>query len=108
MHLLIALAAHETAHMLSAVLLKIKFHKVRITLFGFNLNADTESLLFAKKIILFLSGPFINFCLYFIFVDTIYESFANMNIFLCIVNLIPIVPLDGGNICKSILETFLL
>ncbi len=107
MHLLIALAVHETAHMLSAVLLKIKFHKVKITIFGFNLNADTENLLFAKKIILFLAGPFINLCLYFIFVDTLYESFANANIFLCIVNMIPIVPLDGGNICKSILEIFL-
>ncbi|HCX63539.1 MAG TPA: hypothetical protein DHU59_14035 [Clostridiales bacterium] len=107
MHLLIALAAHETAHLLSAILLKIKFHKVKITLFGFNLNADLENLMFVKKLVLFLSGPLINFCLYFIFVDTVYEHFANMNIFLCIVNLIPIVPLDGGNICKSVLEIFL-
>ncbi len=107
MHILIALAAHETAHLLSAVMLKIKFHKLKITLFGFNLNANLESVLFVKKIILFISGPIVNFCLFLIFMDTIYNNFAEINLFLCIVNLIPIVPLDGGNICKSVMEAFL-
>ncbi|WP_312699525.1 site-2 protease family protein [Sedimentibacter sp.] len=107
MHLLIALTAHETAHLLSAILLKIKFHKVKITLFGFNFDADLENIMFVKKMVLFLSGPLMNFCLYIIFADTAYDYFANINIFLCIVNLIPIVPLDGGNICKTILEIFL-
>lgn len=107
MHLLIALAAHETAHLLAAILLKIKFRKVKITMFGFNMNADLENIVFVKKVVLLLSGPLVNFCLFIIFFDTVYESFANANIFLCIVNLIPIVPLDGGNLCKAVLEIFL-
>ncbi len=107
MFILIALAAHETAHLISAVILNIKFDKVKITLFGFNLNADLESIAFIKKILLFLSGPACNICLYIIFRNTIYNDFADINMFLAIVNMIPIVPLDGGNICKSVLELFL-
>lgn len=107
MFIIIALAAHETAHLISAVILNIKFDKVKITLFGFNLNADLESTAFVKKLFLFLSGPACNICLYFIFRNTMYDEFADINMFLTIVNMIPIVPVDGGNICKSVLEIFL-
>ena len=106
MLIIIALAAHEAAHLFSAVLLNIKFDKVKITLFGFNLNADLESARFLKKIILFSSGPVCNACLYLGFRNTVYIDFANINIFLACINMIPIVPLDGGNICKSLLELF--
>jgi Zn-dependent protease len=101
------LTAHEAAHLFSAVLLNIKFDKVKITLFGFTFNADLESTVFLKKLILFMSGPVCNACLYIGFRNSNYSSFANINLFLACINMIPIVPLDGGNICKSILELFL-
>lgn len=107
MLILIALAAHEAAHLISAVVLKIRFDKFKITLFGFNFDADLESIAFIKKIVLFLSGPACNLGLYLLFKNTKYAEFAGVNIFLAIVNMIPIVPLDGGNICKSVLEVFL-
>ncbi len=107
MLIIIALSAHEAAHLISAVILKIKFNKFKITLFGYNLNTDLDSLKLVKKIFLFLSGPACNLCLYFIFINTKYNNFADISLFLAIVNMIPIVPLDGGNICKSILEVFL-
>lgn len=107
MQLILALTAHEAAHLFSAVILKIKFSKVKITLFGFNFDADLESIAFIKKVFLFFSGPACNICLFFIFKNTNYKEFADANIFLAGINMIPIVPLDGGNICKSILEIFL-
>lgn len=107
MHLIIALLAHEVFHLFAALLLNVEFYKVKITLFGFNLNADLDNVLHAKKIILFLAGPACNFCLYFGFRNTEYFDFANINLFLAYMNLVPIVPLDGGNICKTVLEVFL-
>ena len=107
MLLVLALAAHEVAHLFSAVILNIKFQKVKITLFGFNINADLENIDLKRKIILFIAGPLCNACLYFGFKNTEYNDFASANIFLACVNMIPIVPLDGGNICKAILEIFL-
>jgi len=107
MLIIFALGAHEIAHLFSAVILNIKFDKVKITLFGFNFNADLENIYYVKKIILFIAGPVCNACLYLGFRNTIYCNFANINIFLASINMIPIVPLDGGNLCKSILEIFL-
>jgi len=107
MHLIIALSAHEAAHLFTAILLNIRFTKVRITFFGLNINAHLETVSQAKKIILFFAGPACNLILYFGFRNTEYLRFANMNLFLAYMNLIPLVPLDGGNICKAILEVFL-
>jgi stage IV sporulation protein FB len=107
MHLIIALLAHEVSHVFSAILLNIEFTKVKITIFGFNLNANLDRISPAKKIILFFAGPAFNLCLYFGFRNTEYFKFANMSLFLAYINLIPIVPLDGGNICKTVLEVFL-
>lgn len=107
MQLIIALAAHEVSHLFSAILLDIGFTKVKITLFGFNLNAKLDNISFIKKIFLFLAGPLCNICFYFGFRNTKFFNFANINLFLAYMNLIPIVPLDGGNICKTVLETFL-
>lgn len=106
MHLIIGLLAHEVFHLFVALLLNVEFSKVKITLFGFNLSADLDNVLHAKKIILFFAGPACNFFLYFGFRNTEYFDFANINLFLAYMNLVPIVPLDGGNICKTILEVF--
>lgn len=107
MAIFIALVIHEIAHLFSAIILNIKFDKVKITLFGFNINADLDNVSLFKKIILFFSGPLCNIFLYIVLRNSSYNSFAEINFFLAFVNLIPIVPLDGGNICKSILEYFL-
>ncbi|NLJ58100.1 MAG: hypothetical protein GX339_04555 [Tissierellia bacterium] len=107
MALIIALSAHEVAHLFSAILLNIKFSKVKITLFGFNFDANLENVSYFKKILLFFSGPGCNLALYFGLRNTEYSYFANINLFLAYMNLVPIVPLDGGNICRTIMEFFL-
>ncbi len=105
--IVIALTIHEVGHLVAALILRIKFQRIKITLFGFNLNANLESIKLSKKIMLFFAGPFLNLVMFFVLADTEYNSFANANIFLAGVNMIPVVPLDGGNICKSILEKIL-
>ncbi|MBP1924937.1 stage IV sporulation protein FB [Sedimentibacter acidaminivorans] len=105
--IVIALTIHEVGHLVAAVILKIKFQRIKITLFGFNLNANLESIKLGNKILLFFSGPFLNLVMFFILADTDYNDFADINIFLAVVNMIPVIPLDGGNICKAILEKIL-
>ena len=107
MSLLIALAAHEIAHLFFAILLNIKFSRVKISLFGFNFDANLENISYLKKILLFFSGPACNLLLYAGIKNTEYFYFANINLFLAYINLVPIVPLDGGNICKTLMEIFL-
>ncbi len=107
MGVVVALAAHEAAHLFSAILLNIEFSKFKITLFGFNFDADLNRISHIKKVVLFFSGPACNLCIYLVFKNSQYINFANINLFLAYMNLIPIVPLDGGNICKTILEVFL-
>ena len=107
MTIVIALAIHEVGHLIAAIMLNIKFQRFKITLFGFNLDADLENVSLIKKIILFFAGPFFNIIVFCMLRYTKYYNFANINIFLSIVNMIPIVPLDGGNLCKAVLESIL-
>lgn len=102
--IVIALAIHEVGHIIVAVILHIKFERIKITLFGFNLNANLDDIKLIEKIILFFAGPFFNVAMFLIFRNSKYNNFAEINIFLAYINMIPIIPLDGGNICKSILE----
>lgn len=57
MHLIIALLAHEVSHVFSAILLNIEFTKVKITIFGFNLNANLDRISPAKKSFYSLQAP---------------------------------------------------
>lgn len=100
----IALTIHEVGHIIAAVILNIKFQRIKITLFGFNLKANLDEIKLIDKTILFFAGPFLNIVMFFILRNTEYNTFADINIFLAYINMIPIVPLDGGNICKAMLE----
>lgn len=103
----IALIIHETGHLIAVIFLGIKFRRIKITLFGFNINVDLEELSFVKKFILFFSGPLFNLLMCFASAERGYVEFADINRFLFCANLMPVMPLDGGNICKSVLEAFL-
>lgn len=105
MTIAIALAIHEIGHLLAAALLNIKYQRIKVTLFGFNLNVDLDHTGLIKKIILFFAGPLFNIIVFCMLRDTKYSNFAEINKFLSLVNMIPVVPLDGGNICKSFLES---
>ncbi|MDD2493825.1 MAG: hypothetical protein PHE29_01395 [Tissierellia bacterium] len=107
MTIVIALTIHEFGHLIAAFLLKIKLQRFKITLFGFNLSADLENIKLYKKNILFFAGPFSNIIVFCILKYTKYYNFAQINLFLSLINMIPILPLDGGNICKTILDSII-
>lgn len=54
-----------------------------------------------QNILIFIIGPISNFILALIFKDI--KIIYDINMFLCILNLVPIYPLDGYNILKNLL-----
>ena len=104
---IISITFHEIGHIVMSKILKVKIDKPRFNFFGYSSKMNNDKFLY--KVIVLLSGPIINF----IFSGIVYNlkidynlrmAIFYMNLFLGIVNLFPILPLDGGNILKIIFE----
>lgn len=91
---------HELSHMCVGAILGEKIELLKITLSGVNVSFSkdilTSNISLIKKMLIYLAGPISNMILAMMFRDIklVYE----INIFLAILNLIPIFPLDGYNI----------
>ena len=101
---------HELAHLLSAKCIGLKCSHITFYPFGLNLKLkNTIIYSLSDEIILYLSGPFSNILMALI---TLFAGFKNQyfvdfyfkNIALCLVNILPIIPLDGGMVLKKILN----
>ena len=103
---------HEIAHLIAGIILGLKVKKVNFTIAGFTiefLEADADNYIIKSKkrlknkILIDLGGPFVN--LIFVILALILNlpeiMYANLIIFL--INIFPILPLDGGRILRNIL-----
>ena len=113
---------HELGHLFIGILLGFKPTKLEIMPYGLSVGFEVKyddynkkikkgNILSIKKIIIALSGPIINLIITVIFLlfnITFFgierELVIYSNILIGIFNLIPIYPLDGGRIIKSILH----
>lgn len=99
---------HEMAHALTGVLLGLKIKKIEIFPFGLkiiyegnNNNKNIE----IKKFIIVLVGPLINLIIMvFAIAFNLHTNIVYTNLIIAGFNLIPIYPLDGGRILKSLLS----
>jgi len=97
---------HELSHVLVATLLSKKLSRVFIGISGmtaffkydFNIR---DKIYYIKETIIYLAGPLSNMLVAYIFRDI--KFIFEINIFLAILNLLPVYPLDGYNILKYIL-----
>lgn len=100
---------HETAHLAAALFIGLKVSHISLHPFGVNLKLK-NTLVYSiwDEIILYLSGPLLNLILSLISITLfkgalLYDYAFAVNIALFAVNMLPIYPLDGGNITKKIL-----
>ena len=107
---LISITLHELAHIIIAKFFKINLKNLRVSIFGASLEIEKKSNnKQIKKILMYLAGPIVNLAFAFIvYKEGIFRSnkmemvYTNLSLFLF--NLLPIIPLDGGNILKEILK----
>ena len=102
---------HEFAHVFCAKALKIPISKIIIYPFGVCAKlSDIYIKNSEKEFAVAFSGPFLNLVLFWlcIFISNTHPEplityCADINLAMCILNLIPALPLDGGRMLKSIL-----
>lgn len=120
---------HELSHLFSGILVGLKPESIKISPYGFSIQFKTNcedynikikraNLLSLKKMLIALAGPVANLLIaigIFLYCRTnlIYKIFnirvdliIYSNILLCLFNLIPIYPLDGGRIIKEIIYIY--
>lgn len=101
---------HELAHLAAALYIGLRPSHIIIEPFGVNLRLKNKIVYsLTDEIILYMSGPCVNFIFAVISAVaahsdfTYLHDFALKNTALFIINILPIVPLDGGIVLKKIL-----
>ncbi len=110
---LIFILIHELAHLFIGIMIGGKPRKLNLNPLGVSLefySYGKNKLIY--KVLFYLAGPFVNFIIAIIFmylegIKGEYEKIIYTNLAICIFNLIPILPLDGGKILKEILRVIL-
>lgn len=100
---------HELSHVFVAAIIGKKILKFKLSLAGVcaefkrdDYTKDKSKIKCLMNILVYLAGPISNFILAFLFKNNV--MIFQINLFLGIINLIPVRPLDGFNILSNILS----
>lgn len=106
--IVLSLILHEIGHIIAIVYCKVAFKGIKFVGIGARIVIDNKWLSSGQKIGIYLLGPLMNVVcgmlvgLVPVNIYTIY--FIKINISIFIINILPIIPLDGSKIIEVILE----
>lgn len=101
---------HEMGHLICGLLLGLKPVDIKFMPVGLSILFDKTKEKWWKELLVSASGPIINFiiAIVFLFLNSINkrDTIIYANLLIGLFNLLPIIPLDGGRILKSMLKKF--
>ena len=96
---------HELGHLVTGITIGLKVKKINIHISGLSVEFENYGKQRnANKIVVDIAGPLINISALVIAIIIKQEEIAYINLLLAIVNLLPIYPLDGGQILRTLLR----
>lgn len=108
---------HELFHLLMCFALKVKVEKFQILPFGASLTVkEIESLSSNKQLLIYIAGPFsalVNIVVFSVMKNNNiinkvnYNYLFRYNYLMCLLNLLPVYPLDGYMIIKAFFQKIL-
>lgn len=111
--LLLAVALHEGAHLFFLLLFGVKLQGITFSSVGIEVSRPADQLPRWKEAVVLIAGPGINLLLFFLFrtrlpgLRLMDRFFFFANLMLGCFNLLPLPPLDGGNLLVLLLEKYL-
>ncbi len=107
---LLSAALHETGHIIAMKICGAEIRSITILPFGAVIDSDAVSLSYGRDAVISLAGAGVNLIcalwgwVFFLLINNIYIAFFCIcNLFLAVVNLLPIKTLDGGRALEALL-----
>ena len=98
-----AVFLHELGHLAAMVWMEIPIRAVELSAFGIAIQRENHWLSLGGELLLYLSGPLVNLILAAIFLKQGSLTGA-FHLLLGLLNLLPMEPMDGGNILVLLLD----
>lgn len=105
-YVLFAAAIHELGHFLVLRWFGVPVEGISLGALGANMVVRTETLSYGREVLCALAGPGMNL-LWALWFQGRNQTFAGIHFSLCVFNLLPIAPLDGGRALSALLSCHL-